>query len=81
MVLDDDSDTFIYPTGHGIIGNMDETDALPSNDWRLRPEDFNLEDMLLYMDVLEQGHVRLILEVEQMLREMNEDTGHSTNES
>jgi hypothetical protein len=69
MVHDDDSVIFISWTGHRITEKMDETDALLPYAWRIRPEDFDIEKVLLYLDILERGPVPLILELEELNRE------------
>jgi len=59
---------------------MDETDALLPYAWRIRPEDFDIEKVMLYLDIIEKGPVPLILELEALMKEQRDATESSESE-
>ncbi len=59
---------------------MDETDALLPYAWRIRPEDFDIEKVMLYLDIIEKGPVPLILELEELIKEQRNKTEQAKSE-
>jgi len=73
MASDGHSANYLFRTGHRIPEKMDDIEALLPCSYRIRPEDFNIEYVIQYMDALEQGPVRLILELEELLKKQKSD--------
>jgi len=80
MAIDGHSANYLFRTGHRILEKMDETDALLPYAWRIRPEDFDIEKVMLYLDIIEKGPVPLILELEALMKEQRDATESSESE-